>query len=185
MKIFFVLSLFLALTSFTPPVEVILKAGSGTAKIKSEAPLEIIKAESKEVNGIIDPASKEFAFSIRMKSFEGFNSDLQKQHFLENYIEEKKYPKATFTGKLIEDVPFSVPGTYSVRAKGNLTIHGVVKERIIRGTLTIRKESARVQTDFFVPVADLGIIIPNIVMQKIAEQIEVNIDIEFIATAKP
>ena len=110
--------------------------------------------------------------------------ELQQQHFLENYVEEKKYPKATFTGRFIEDIPFTVPGTYSVRAKGNLEIHGVIKERIIRGTLTITKESARVQSSFFVPVADHGIIIPKIVMQKIAEQIAVDIDVEFRVPAK-
>lgn len=183
-NIFLACCLVLGLTSFTPLQDIVWKSEKGTVSIKSEAPLEIIKAESKEVKGIIDPSTKSFAFTINMKSFEGFNSELQQQHFLENYIEEKKYPKATFTGKLIEDIPFTVPGTYSVRAKGNLEIHGIVKERIIRGTLTIRKESARVQSDFFVPVADHGIIIPKIVMQKIAEQIAVGIDIEFIAAPK-
>ena len=164
--------------------DILWRSVDGVAQIKSEAPLELIKAESHEVQGAIDPASKSFAFSIRMNSFEGFNSDIQQSHFLENYVEQKKYPKATFTGKLIEDIPFNVPGTYSVRAKGNLDIHGVVKERIIRGNLTIRKESARVQATFFIPVADHGITIPKIVMQKIAEQITVDIDIEFTVAAK-
>ena len=184
MKVFLLASFLFGLTSFAPPQEVKWFSEKGTAKIKSEAPLEIIKAESKDVTGVIDLESKGFAFSIRMKSFEGFNSELQQQHFLENYVEEKKYPKATFTGKFIEDIPFSVPGTYSVRAKGNLEIHGVIKERIIRGTLTIHKETARVQSSFFVPVADHGIIIPKIVMQKIAEQIAVDIDVEFRVAAK-
>lgn len=172
------------ISAYSYQQEITWQADHGTANIKSEAPLEIIKAESHEVKGVIDPMSKSFSFSIRMNSFKGFNSEIQQTHFLENYIEEEKYPRATFKGKLIEEIPFDVPGTYSVRAKGNLEIHGVVKERIIRGTLTIRKDSARVQSTFYVPLADHGISIPKIVMQKIAEQIAVDIDIEFKAVTK-
>ena len=152
----------------------------GSASIKSEAPLELIKAESSALRGIIDPASKSFAFTIRINSFEGFNSEIQQTHFLENYLEQKKYPQATFKGKFIEDIPFDTPGSYSVRAKGNLEIHGVTKERIIRGNLIISEGSARIQTHFLIPVADHGITIPKIVMQKIAEEIDVNIDIQFL-----
>lgn len=152
----------------------------GKASIKSEAPLELIKAESNTLRGAIDPTSKSFAFTIRINSFEGFNSEIQQTHFLENYLEQKKYPQATFKGKFIEDIPFNTPGTYSVRAKGNLEIHGITKERIIRGTLTLSEGAARIQTHFLVPVADHGIIIPKIVMQKIAEEIDVDIDIEFM-----
>jgi polyisoprenoid-binding protein YceI len=174
----------IGLTALTNQQELTWQAENGHASIKSDAPLEIIKAESHEVKGVIDPTSKSFSFSIRMNSFKGFNSEIQQSHFLENYIEVEKYPRATFKGKLIEDIPFDIPGTYSVRAKGNLEVHGVVKERIIRGTLTIRKDSARVQSTFYVPLADHGITIPKIVLQKIAEQIVVDIDIEFMAIAK-
>lgn len=154
-------------------------AESGKASIRSDAPLEIIQAESNALRGVIDPATRSFAFSVRINSFEGFNSEIQRTHFLENYLEQKKYPQATFTGKFIEEIPFQTPGTYSVRAKGNLEIHGIVKERIIRGNLIITRNGLRTQARFFVPVTDHGIVIPKIVMQKIAEEIAVNIDIEF------
>jgi hypothetical protein len=162
----------------------IWKAEHGKAQIDSEAPLEVIKAESNALRGIIDPSTKGFAFSVSVNTFIGFNSEIQQTHFLENYLEQKKYPQARFTGKLIEDIPFDVPGIYSVRAKGNLEIHGITKERIIRGTLTIRKESAHVETTFLVPVSEHGITIPKIVNQKIAEQISVHMDIEFTKTTK-
>lgn len=184
LRISLLFAIMIASTALTNQVDITWQAENGTANIKSEAPLEIIKAESNEVKGVIDPVSKSFSFSIRMSSFEGFNSEIQQSHFLENYIEVEKYPKATFKGKLIEEIPFAVPGSYSVRAKGNFEVHGVVKERIIRGTLIVRKDSARVQSTFYVPLADHGITIPKIVMQKIAEEISVEIDIEFIAVAK-
>ncbi len=159
-------------------------AEHGIARIKSDAPLEMIKAESKALRGVIDPSTRSFAFTMRINSFEGFNSEIQQTHFLENYMEQKKYPQATFKGKFIEDIPFTTPGVYSVRAKGILDIHGISKERIIRGTLTIREGSAKIQVHFLVPVSDHGIIIPKIVMQKIAEEIEVDIDVEFVESKR-
>ena len=160
------------------------KAENGKAQIKSDAPLEVIKAESNALKGLIDPATKAFAFTLRINTFEGFNSEIQQVHFFENYLEQKKYPQATFSGKIIEDIPFSTPGTYSVRAKGNLEIHGVSRERIIRGTLTIKKGSAHVESSFLVPVSDHGIAIPRIVKQKIAEEIAVIMDIDFAEVIK-
>lgn len=159
--------------------EKLWRAENGSVVFKSDAPLELITAESKALRGIIDPPNRSFAFSIRMNSFEGFNSEIQQTHFLENYLEEKKYPQATYQGKFIEDIPFDVPGTYSVRAKGILTIHGISKERIIRGSLTIKNQSAFLESTFLVPLTDHGITIPKIVMQKIAEEIDVIMEINF------
>lgn len=182
-KIFLLqLSLFLAFAAFAQDNHFISERG--TASFKSDAPLEIIQAESNALRGVISPSSKSFAFTVNINSFQGFNSDIQRTHFLENYMEQKRYPQATFTGKIIEDIPFDTPGTYSVRAKGELDIHGIKKERIIRGDLIIKNGTAHLSTNFTVPVADHGIAIPKIVKQKIAEQIIVNIDIDFVQGAK-
>lgn len=159
-------------------------AQKGEATFISEAPLENIKAESKTIRGAINPVSKEFAFSIKINSFIGFNSEIQRVHFLENYMEQNKYPEATFSGKIIEDIPFDSPGTYSVRAKGVLEIHGVRQERIIRGTITIKSGELLVNSDFSVPLSDHGITIPKIVRQKISEQIDVNLNMYFVIGSK-
>ena len=156
----------------------------GVVSFHSEAPLELISAESKSLRGLINPATKSFAFTVNISTFYGFNSDIQRTHFLENYMEHKKYPQATFSGKIIEDIPFHTPGTYTVRAKGELDIHGIKKERIIKGTLTIKQAGAHMETSFTVPVMDHGISIPKIVKQKIAEQISVDIHIEFDQRSK-
>jgi len=158
---------------------------NGFVSFASEAPLEIIQAKSHLMRGIISPSSKSFAFSLNINSFEGFNSDVQQTHFLENYLEGKKYPQATFTGKLIEDVPFDTPGTYSVRAKGNLNIHGISKERIIRGTLVVKNDGGEIETDFSIPVSDHGITIPKIVQQKISDEIQVKVKLDFTLGQQP
>lgn len=156
----------------------------GTALFISEAPLEIIQAESGSLRGVINPGTRSFAFTLKINSFDGFNSDIQRTHFLENYMEQRNFPQATFTGKIIEDISFDVPGVYTVRAKGLLNIHGINKERIIKGTLTIKPGSAHITSDFSVPLSDHGIAIPKIVRQKISEEIAVTIDINFAQGSK-
>ena len=144
----------------------------------SNAELELIKASSTEAQGIIDPATNQFAFSVLVQSFKGFNSDLQRQHFNDNYMESSKYTKASFTGKLIEQVNYTVDSVYTVRAKGELDIHGQKQTRIIKAKLTIRKNDIQIDTDFNVPLTDHNISIPRIVSQKIATEI----DVKFRAT---
>ncbi len=181
----FLASLMLTVIASPADQDVRWIAADGRVHIQSDAPLEVIKADSEVLQGVIDPGSNTFAFSVRINSFQGFNSQIQRTHFLENYMEEKKYPNATFEGRFIEDIPFDTPGVYSVRAKGMLLIHGVTRERIIRGDLMIMEESVFIRTDFFVPVSDHGISIPKIVNQKIAEEIAVTIEIEFNRTQSP
>ena len=155
---------------------------TGNVSFVSEAPLELIKASSRALRGALKAGTRSFAFTLPVASFEGFNGDIQRTHFLENYMEQKKFPQATFSGKFIEEIPFDVPGTYPVRAKGDLTIHGVTRERIIRGTLKVSEREVIVHAEFMVPVAEHDITIPKIVSQKIAEEIAVTVDITFPKT---
>jgi polyisoprenoid-binding protein YceI len=147
----------------------------GVIKFTSEAPLELIKAQSSKATGVVDCATKNVAFSIDVDSFEGFNSGLQKEHFQENYMETEKYPKATFKGKIIEDIDLEKLGTSVVRAKGIFTIHGTEKERLVKVKITIKEKEILVDTNFEVPLEDHNIKIPKIVNQKIASVIMVEL----------
>ena len=147
----------------------------GNTSFKSEAPLELIKAQSNKTSGVVDAGTKNVAFSVDVESFEGFNSSLQKEHFLENYMETEKFPKATFKGKLIEDVDFSKKGVYNVRAKGTFLIHGVSKEKIVKVKLTVKDKEVFAETEFEVPLDEHNIKIPKVVNQKIAAIIMVEV----------
>lgn len=147
----------------------------GLTKFTSEAPLELIKAQSNKTTGVIDCATKNVAFSVIVDSFDGFNSGLQKEHFQENYMETTRYMTATFKGKIIEDIDFTKNGTSTVRAKGNFNIHGVEKEKILKVKITIKDKELVVETAFDVPLEDHNIKIPKVVNQKIASVIVVEV----------
>ena len=154
----------------------IYRTKTGSIHFVSKAPLEVIKAGSSHLEGVIDADAQSFAFAVTIKTFQGFNNSLQQQHFYENYMETDKFPKATFTGKLIEHVPLREAGTYQVRAKGRLDIHGISKERIIKVEIVSAGDQLKIKSAFLIPLADHQIEVPKIVNQKIAEEIEVSVE---------
>lgn len=163
---------------------VLLSSADGTISIKSDAPLELIEASSNELKGVIDITGRSFSFSVNNRTFKGFNSKLQQEHFYENYIEAGKYPQSTFKGKIIEQVDLSIDGNYQVRAKGLLNIHGIDQERIIKADIKVKGGQITVISTFTVPLTDHNITIPKIVYQKIAEEVMVNVSAGFTRVNK-
>jgi len=149
---------------------------NGAVTLKSVATLELIQARSNRLRGVIDTDKQTFAWTVDVRSFEGFNSPLQREHFNENYMESDHYTQASFIGKIIENIDFEAPGTQSVRAKGKLTLHGTEQERIIKCQLENKGGKLYIKSSFTVPVAEHNIEIPKIVHQKIAEEIEVMVE---------
>lgn len=159
-------------------------AKNGSVHFTSDAPLELIQATSQTLNGVLDTESASFAFAVDIRSFQGFNSPLQREHFNENYLESRRFPRATFTGRIIEDVDFSAPGNYEVRAKGQLDVHGIRQERIIKGRMEIAPDRIRILAAFSILLEDHQINVPQIVYQKIAEEIQVELDISLLPKAQ-
>jgi polyisoprenoid-binding protein YceI len=159
-----------------PPPVAAYRCEKGKISFKSEALLEVIQARSRQLRGAISPAENTFAWSVEVRSFEGFNGPLQREHFNENYLESQRYPRASFVGKIIEKIDFQKDGLYAVRAKGKLSIHGTEQERIIKSSLEVKNGALIVRSTFTVPLADHNISIPKIVHQKIAAEIEVTVE---------
>ena len=153
-------------------------ADSGRVHFVSEAPLELIEAETYNFKLIVDTADAAFAATIAVGSFEGFNSPLQQEHFYENYMETEAYPKATFVGKILS--PFEIgPEPFKLQVKGKLNIHGVEKNRIIEVECRwLENGNLAAEAQFIVPLEDHDIEIPRIVYRKIAEEIQVTVSAE-------
>ncbi len=173
------LYVFLLLPGYAFSQSNIITNNNGRVHFISDAPMELIKATSDKLKGAIDKSKNTFAFAVEIKSLKGFNGDLQREHFHENYLETDKFPTASFAGKFIEQVDFDANGTYTVRAKGMFNIHGIQKERIIKGNLVVNNGTVTINAAFTVRLEDHDIKVPKIVYEKIAEEIKVQFHIQF------
>jgi len=62
--------------------------------------------------------------------------------------------------------------------QGDLTIHGVTNRIRVQGIMRIINNTVHITADFIIKLEDYNIAIPKIVMYKIAEKIDINIDIK-------
>ena len=152
---------------------------------ESKAPLETIAATNTKATGILDRNARTFAVQIPMDEFNGFNSPLQREHFNENYMLSRKWPNATFKGRMIEEVDLHAPGEYAVRAKGELTVRGITRERIIPCKVIVTAEGIRVDSAFDVLLDEHEIRVPRVVQQKIASVVQVEFNALFKAGSDP
>ncbi len=142
--------------------------------IFSSTPLEDIKAQSVNTVSVIVPKTKQVVFQIPIKSFT-FSRSLMQEHFNESYMESDKYPVSTFKGSIINNIDFEKDGTYNVNVKGILIMHGIPKERTIKGVITVKNGKPSINSNFDVACADHEIKIPSVVFKKIAEVISVTV----------
>ena len=168
----------LVCSSFNLYNSTVFVTNNGVVSFLSKASLEKIKAQSNELKGTIDISKRTFSFTLPLTSFQGFFNSTQKKHFCEKFVEAPKFPDAVFKGKIIEDIDLSVPGIYTVRGKGILTLHGVEKERIIDAQVTVKEGQVSIESKFPIPLEDHNIKVSKtntIVIAKI-----VNVDVKIV-----
>lgn len=143
----------------------------------SKATIEDIKADNVKGVSLFNTETGEIAFSIPVKEFK-FDKSLMEEHFNEKYLETEKYPKSTFSGKIVGYKP-AVSGSQSVNAQGKLTLHGITKDIEVPGTLEEASGKITMKAKFIVKLEDYNIAIPKLLFQNIAETIEVSIDFTY------
>ncbi len=153
---------------------------TGTIKFSSHTDLEDIKAENRKVVSALDSKTGALEFSLLMKGFD-FPNDLMEQHFNESYVESSKYPKATFKGTVtdISNVNFAKDGTYKVKYTGKLTIKNVTRDVTGDATITVKGDKVTATSNQKIKPADYNISIPAPVAGKIAEVINVDINMDY------
>jgi hypothetical protein len=147
----------------------------------ASTPLENIEGDNRQAVSILDPATGDLAFNLLVKSFE-FKIALMQEHFNENYMESDKYPKSTFKGKITnpEKIDFKKDGIYQAEVSGDLTIHNVTKPITTKGTIQVKGTSIIAKAKFVVTPHDYDVAIPSVVENKIAKEIEINIDVTYL-----
>jgi len=151
---------------------------NGHISFFSHAPIEDIEANNNAVSSVL--SNGEIAFEVPIKSFE-FKKELMQEHFNSNYMESDKFPKANFKGNIADfnKVDLKKNGTYNVEVDGSMTIHGVTQKIKTKGTLTVKDNTVRAQATFPIALKDYNISIPTLVIQKIAEVVQVTVDINY------
>jgi polyisoprenoid-binding protein YceI len=151
---------------------------NGHIKFYSETPVETIEAHNRQVSSALDVSSGEFVFKVLIKSFE-FEKALMQEHFNENYLESDKFPDAAFAGKVLnlQSIDFSQDGKYETEVEGDLKIHGETKRIKEKGIFVVSDGKITGNAVFMVHLADYKIKIPNTVVNNIAEDIQVTVEV--------
>ncbi len=138
---------------------------------------ENITAVNNEVANIIDLESGNLVFQVLIKSFK-FERALMQEHFNENYMESDKYPKADFSGKIMnmDAVDFKKDGNYKCQVEGKLTIHGVTKTVKVLGAIAVKGGDIKLTAKFTVSIKDYNVEIPGVVADKISKTASISLE---------
>lgn len=152
---------------------------TGHVSFYSDGPMEKILAHNYKATSVVDASTGAMEFAMLMKAFE-FEKALMQEHFNENYVESGKFPKATFKGKVenIGSINFAKDGTYNVKVKGDMTIHGVTKAVETDGKFIVKGGVISAKSEFNIKLADYGIQIPGAVTGKIAETVKITVNVD-------
>jgi hypothetical protein len=148
----------------------------------SSTPIEDISAVHSTSTSFI--ANDSIKFSLSNTGFV-FPKPLMQEHFNENYMESPKYPKSTFRGKINEKTDLSKDGVYKVTCTGVMFMHGVEKVITIPGTFTVKGGDVNLVASFKAKLDDYKIARPKVVMEKIADEIDVKINANYAPYKKP
>lgn len=134
---------------------------------------EEVKAKSNDAicklnieNGIIES-------TVFIKTLH-FKLELMEEHFNDNYLESKRYPKSIFKGKILDFNEGKITETEKeFIVKGTLELHG--KTQNISVVAFIKKQGKKIffRTKFFINVDDYDVKIPNLVSNKVSNKVEV------------
>lgn len=149
----------------------------GKVSFFSEAPIENISAINEDVSAIVDSQTGGFAFRLKIEDF-SFPNSLMQEHFNESYLESEKYPLSTFTGVIDNFSDLDLSAKQNLKVNGSLSMHGISKDAQMKATAQMINDELYISSNFDVALEDYDIDIPKIMMYKIAEVIQVVVDMK-------
>ena len=175
----FCVIVFISIFSFLPGNGQTYMTKNGFIGFYSKTSLEDIRAENNQVYAILDASSHHLAFAVLMKGFL-FTKELMQVHFNENYVESDKFPKATFSGVCSGEMDLTKDGIYQVVIKGELNLHGVTRPLETTAQLEVKNDHIKGLSAFTLKPEDFNIAIPTIVRDKIASEMSVKVQIDWV-----
>ena len=153
---------------------------AGKVSFFSSAPMEDIEAHNQQAVSVLDVETGDVVASMLMRSF-NFRKALMEEHFNENYVESHKYPKATFKGNVsnISELDLSKDGKCTLHISGEITLHGVTKPLTLKADAVVKDGTIYAKAVFPLTVKDFKIEIPRLVIDNIAEVVEVSVSFNY------
>jgi hypothetical protein len=137
---------------------------------------EPVEAKNNQIISILDPKKGHIIFIALIKGFQ-FERSLMKDHFNANYMESKKYPKATFKGLIekfeMKNINDDAKDYY---IKGKINIHGKTKNIRVLAKIKKTDKGIELKSNFDLNTDDFDINIPFIVRSKISKNVHVMLD---------
>jgi len=169
--------------------------GGSRAEFVSDAPLETMTGVTGKLSGeVVVDLAKPGAAKAKLKAEVASirtGSDLRDEHLAsDSWLDAKKNPYAIFEVTSVSGVSELQPNKeVSATVKGKFTLHGVTRDVTAKAKVRYVPESQatkearvkgdilRIQATFSVHLEDYKVSVPTIVRLKVAEQIEVKVDI--------
>lgn len=174
--------------------QVVKNPKANQVKFHSEATMESFDGSTSAITGTVtlqgntvaENSTAEFTVDLRELRT---GIDLRDQHMRDNHLHTKDHPLTTFTAKrVIGGGELKDGKPLKVKVVGDLKLHGVSKERQLEATLTWYADGSRtaagvagpvlrLQTAYDVPLADHQIPRPAFLFMKMAEAVNMTVDI--------
>lgn len=151
---------------------------TGHAYFMSHTDAIDIDGNNHQVAAIADISTGDIVVIVLIKAFD-FTLATADKHFNETYMESDEFPKAVFKGKvpLLKDLDLSKNAEYNAIAEGNLTIHGQTQSIKNEGKMLVKDGQILIECNFDVLIADYKIKVPRSVENRVADKVDIRIDI--------
>ena len=138
------------------------------------------KAENKTAIAAIDPAKGTVQFEASIKNFAFTNPTIQDHFNGEKWMNSDAFPKATFTGNILNlpAVNFSKDGSYTANVEGVLTIRGTEAKVKAPATIVVKNGVINATSSFNIKLADFGIDGAAINAGKVAKEPTITVSAE-------
>jgi len=147
---------------------------SGHAEFHSSVPLHEFTGTSGHLTGMIDLNENLVDFYLDLRSLKTGNNRRDRDMYRTLNVE--KHPYAEFTGTITTPFDPSLEGLQEVSVNGTFTIHGIGREKRVRGTLERVGDRLILNTEWTQSLSEHEIEPPGLLFYRVRDQVEIRIE---------
>jgi polyisoprenoid-binding protein YceI len=161
----------------------------------ADTPMQAIDATSTEGAFTYDAQTGDFSATVPVASFKFQNAQME-TNFQTGHVAvnepgpknakgEPNFPNkfTTLTGKLEKPIDVSKEGSHEVALKGKLSFHGITKDVVVKGTVTVKGTDLVVAAKLDVAPKEYNVPLPKLGDKEIGATVSVVVDATL--SAKP